>query len=94
MSSAPSLTESEILSDVLAPDQGDLAPEVAKTILRWKFSEGAVAQIERLATRNRNGTITPEERDQLQRFLRVGSLVNLLQAKARISLRGSRDTGE
>jgi hypothetical protein len=41
----------------------------------------------RLAARNSRGKMTEAEREELERFLRVGSLVNLGQAKARRSLR-------
>jgi hypothetical protein len=43
----------------------------------------------RLAARNSQGKITESEREELERFLRVGSLVNLAQAKARRSLHRS-----
>ena len=64
-----------------------LQPEVARTILEWKFSATAVTRMNRLAQRNRDGTITPVERDELEKFIRVGSLINLVQAKARLALR-------
>lgn len=86
MSTSFALSESEILADVLSADEGDFSPETARSILRWRFSEKATAEIQRLSLRNRNGTITPEEREQLDRFLRVGSLINLMQARARRSL--------
>jgi uncharacterized protein YnzC (UPF0291/DUF896 family) len=60
---------------------------VARSILEWKFSAKSVAKMNRLANRNRQGKITEQEREELERFLRVGSLVNLAQAKARRSLR-------
>jgi hypothetical protein len=87
MSSPTKVTESDILADVIAADRGDLSPDVAKTVLKWKFRANTVRQINRLAERNRKGTISDTEREQLQRYLRVGSLINLIQAKARLSLR-------
>jgi hypothetical protein len=86
MSSPSKVTESEILADVIAANRGDLSPEVAKTVLKWKFRADAVRRINRLAARNRKGTINDAEREQLQRYMRVGSLINLIQAKARLSL--------
>ena len=81
------ITESDILADVLAADEGDLSLEAARSILRWKFSSGSVKRINQLARRNQRGAITAAEREILERYLRVASLVNLLQAKARLSLR-------
>ena len=80
-------TEFEILSDVISPKRATLPPEVARTILKWKFPAKAVARMNKLATRNSSGKITPEEQDELERFLRVGSLINLVHAKARLSIR-------
>ena len=71
---------------MLAADEGDLSSEAARSILRWKFSSRSVKRINQLAERNQRGAITAAEREVLERYLRVASLVNLLQAKARLSL--------
>jgi|HubBroStandDraft_6_1064221.scaffolds.fasta_scaffold57017_2 hypothetical protein len=92
MANSTNTTESDILSDVIAANRGDLSPEVAKSVLKWKFKAAAVRRINKLADRNRKGTITDAEREQLQRYLRVGSLVNLIQAKARLSLQSADST--
>jgi hypothetical protein len=89
MSSSSKVTESDILADVIAANRGDLSPEVAKIVLKWKFRANTVRRINRLAERNRKGTISDTEREQLQRYLRVGSLINLIQAKARLSLQSA-----
>lgn len=86
MADTPTITESDILADVIAPDQGDLTPEVARSVLRWKFDDRAVSRMNELADRNNNGTISAQERQDLEKYLRVGSLINILQAKARLSL--------
>jgi len=90
MPATVAITESDILADVLASDKGDLSPEAARAILRWRFSSRSLRQINQLAKRNRDGAITAGEREALERYLRVGSLVNLLQAKARLSLQISK----
>jgi len=87
MSRNATVSEFEILCDVISPRRADLTPEVARSILEWKFSARSVAKMNRLAERNRLGKITESEREELERFLRVGSLVDLAQAKARRSLR-------
>ena len=83
----PPATELDILSDVISPKRATLQPDVARSILKWKFPAKSVTLMNRLARRNSSGKITPEEREELERFLRVGSLINLMQAKARLSLR-------
>jgi len=90
MSRSPTSNELKILSAVIAPNRADLTPGVARSILRWKFPAKAVAKMNRLAARNSAGTITQTEREELESFIRVGSLVNLAQAKARRSLERSK----
>jgi hypothetical protein len=87
MSQTSTITEADIMADVIRPEHGDFTPEVATSILRWKFTDGAAARMTELADRNSRGTITPVEREELEKYLRVGSFVNLVQAKARLSLR-------
>ncbi|HQU41487.1 MAG TPA: hypothetical protein PK867_01690 [Pirellulales bacterium] len=93
MGETSSITESEILADVIAPDQGDLAAEVAQSVLRWKFTDRALARMNDLAGRNNKGTITAQERQDLEKYLRVGNLINILQAKARLSLNSAAQPG-
>lgn len=81
------ITEVDIMADVIGPEHGDFSPEVAKSILRWKFTDRAAARMTELADRNSRGTLTASEREELDKYLRVGSFVNLVQAKARLSLR-------
>jgi len=85
--SQSTLSESDILAEVIAADVGDLSPDVAQSLLRWKFTDRAVARMTELADRNNKGTITPPEREDLEKYLRVDSLLNIVQAKARMSLK-------
>ena len=89
MSQIPTITEFEILTDVISPKRADLPRDVASYMLDWKFSAKSVTKMNKLAARNSQGKITEAEREELERFLRVGSLINLAQAKARHSLRES-----
>jgi hypothetical protein len=85
----PVVTEADILSEVVAPDQPGLPPESARSILELRFTEKATSRIRELLDRNNKSTITDEERSELDRYLRVGRFLDLLQAKARVSLRQS-----
>ncbi len=82
-------SESEILADIIAPEQGDLTAEVAQAVLRWKFTDRALSRMNELAQSNSKGTITAQERQQLEKYLRVGNLINIVQAKARLSLKSA-----
>ena len=89
---ATTVTEAEILAGVLSPNRGDFPAEVAQVVLNWKFDRRATAHINALARRNQKGTISAAEREELERYLRVGSFLNLIQAKARLSLMSAEES--
>ena len=78
-------TESEILEQVIESDSG-MPAEAAQALLRFQFNAVAVARINELAEKNRQGIIAPSERALLERYLRVGNFLNLVHAKARCAL--------
>jgi uncharacterized protein YnzC (UPF0291/DUF896 family) len=86
MKPAQAVTETEILKDVVAPDEPDLSPESARAILQLRFRQRAIDRMNELAEKNRQGSLTDAERGELDRYLRVGNFINLIQAKARNSL--------
>ena len=79
-------TESDILEQVMEPETGGMTPEAAKALLRFQFHGPAVARMNELAEKNRQGNIAPSERALLERYLRVGNFLNLIHAKARCAL--------
>ncbi len=79
-------TELDILAEVVDPEFGELSPESARAIMRLRFTARAVKRMDTLADRNRQGALTEAEQEEMQRYLRVGALVNLLQAKASLVL--------
>lgn len=91
---ATTISETDILADVLGADEGDLSPAVARAVMKWKFSSQTSRRITQLAQKNQRGSITARERETLERYLRVGSFINLLQAKARLSLKSSVRAGK
>jgi hypothetical protein len=80
------ITETEILEQVLEPNGTGMSAEAAKALLGFRFNESAVARINELAEKNRQGTLTPAERALLERYQRVGNFLNLIHAKARCVL--------
>ncbi len=87
MSSAnPTITEAHILEQLVMPDQPGLSPETARAILDLRFGPSALSRMDELAEKNRLGTLTEAERQEMEKYLRVGSFLNLMQAKLRQSL--------
>jgi hypothetical protein len=80
------ITEADILSDIVAPDRPGLSEEAARSILSLRFSEGARERIRKLLEANNKGSIAAAEKSELDKYLRVGQFLDLLQAKARVSL--------
>jgi hypothetical protein len=90
MASAPTeITEADILSQVIAPDQPTLPSALSESILSLRFSEQAVDRMNELAEKNRQSALTELERRELERYQRVGNFLNLMQAKAKLSLQHS-----
>lgn len=81
------ITEAEILEKVVSPQGDNLAPETARGFLTLRFDRKATQAIRKLLLQNNRGTITAEDRLALEKYLRVGQFLDLLHAKARLSLR-------
>jgi len=82
-------TEAAILARVIRPDDAGLPPEAARALLNLRLDRADLDRIHDLLTRNQENVLTPPELAELDSYLRVGSFLDLMQAKARRSLRGS-----
>lgn len=85
-------SEMAILTRVLEPDKPTLSPEAAHALLALDFSPADKARMRELAAKAREGTLTPAEQAATDSYERVGHLLNILQSKARRSLRGRHTT--
>jgi hypothetical protein len=92
MASTTTITEADILEKLVAPKEGDMDPDAARAVLGFKFDSATTKQIRQLLQKNNRGTITASERVTLEKFLRVGKFIDILHAKARLSLRDSNTT--
>jgi hypothetical protein len=80
------ITEAAILEKIVAPHSA-FSPDVARELLAFKFDRDATALMRRLLQQNNRGTISAQDRLTLEKYLRVGQFLDLLHAKARLSLR-------
>jgi hypothetical protein len=85
LTTPPSIAE--ILEQVIAPRAGDFSPEAARALLTLGFDRPTTTRIRQLLQKNNRGTITADDRLTLEKYLRVGQLLDLLHAKARMSLK-------
>ena len=80
------LTEADILEEVIAPNRSTFSRQVAEEFLSLRFNDSATERIRKLLQKNNAGTICETEKSTLDSYLRVGVFLDLLQAKARVSL--------
>ena len=80
------ITESDILASIVSANGATLSTEAAESLLELKFPARDTNRIRSLLRKNNAGTIDAEERIALEKYLRVGQFLDLLHAKARLSL--------
>ena len=78
--------ESAILAWVIAANQPDLPPDVAAEVLKWGFDEADQQRMVELASKARQGRLTPDEQQESESFERVSSFLGLVKSKPRRSL--------
>ena len=83
-------SEIAIFARVIKANDGDLSRELARYILTLGFDEQDQARMRELAESNQEGTLSPEEREELQNYVKAGRMLALLHSKARRSLKVSR----
>jgi hypothetical protein len=77
----------EILARIIRPEQGRMTPEAAREILEYKLPPDDCERVSSLAAKSRDGTLTADERTVLDEYERVAALVEIMQSKARLSLK-------
>jgi hypothetical protein len=78
---------SEILKRVLHPEHGDLPPEVARYLLSLHLDQYDRDRMETLGVKANRGTLTADETKELDSYLDVSLSLDVLHAKARLSLK-------
>jgi hypothetical protein len=81
------VTEADILSRLIDPSNPSLTPDAARALLQLQYADSDHARMEELATKSNEGTLSPEERRELESYVFVGDVLALLKSKARLSLR-------
>lgn len=79
-------TRANILEHVINPKIGDLAAELARYILSLDFPETDQARFQHRSGKAQEGTLTEEERAELEDFLNINDFLTIVQSKARASL--------
>ena len=84
---SPSKTAPAIGGRIVKPDQANLTPEIARAILKIDFDPEDHRRVDELSAKAQKGTLTPEERAELEEYIRVDLKLTVLRSKARLSLK-------
>ncbi len=83
---ASTVTEADVLDQLMTAEHLGFTAESAQAILSLHFCPAAISRMNELADKSRQGTLSDAERGELEKYLRVGHFINVVQAKARLSL--------
>ncbi len=64
-----------------------MSAEAAQAVWNWRFSDKAVRQMRSLLDRNNKADLSPSEHEELESYVRVGLLLDVVRAKALLSLK-------
>jgi hypothetical protein len=84
-------SEVSILNRILRPNSPTFSPDAAQDILTLDFDKADKDRMRELSAKARAGTLTAREDAEAGKYELIGHLLNIMQSKARRSLKGRRD---
>jgi hypothetical protein len=73
-----------VLNSLFDPSRPSFTKEGVQTLLGLKCSDAELARMENLAEKANQGTLNAEERREYDIWVRAGTFISMLQAKARL----------
>ena len=92
MSSSPRNDEASILARAIDPENGLWTPSVAHGILSLALSPADRERMNELAAKSRDGSLAADEQLEIESFRQACRLLDLMKAKARLSLKRAGET--
>jgi hypothetical protein len=83
--------DTAILTRAMSPARGTLSRQAAQEILQWGFPPEDKQRMAELSAKVRRGELTSEEELEIDSYVRVGHIINLMQAKARLTITQATD---
>lgn len=80
-------TLSELLVRVIEPEKQELSQELAEFLARLQFPPQDQQRLKELAEKQRQGTLSEVEEAEMDGYIQVADLVEVLKAKALTSLK-------
>ena len=89
MASGPATisTDAAILTRLIRPEQTDLLAEAARVLLDLRLDPSHLDRLHDLTVRNQDDALSVAELGELASYIRISAFLDLMQAKARLSLR-------
>jgi hypothetical protein len=81
-----------VLEQFAELDVQSISPETASKLLSFQFDNLHHERVRLLSEKAQQGTLTPDEQDDLDEYIRVGTLLGILQSRARQVLRNTGQT--
>jgi hypothetical protein len=76
-------TEAAILARVIEADETEITPDVARYLLSMQLPDADRDRVDELSARARAGSLTDAEKAELDSYLHIGSLLGVMQSRAR-----------
>jgi hypothetical protein len=76
-------SEAAILARIIQADKRQLTPEAARYLLSMKLPPADEDRVNELSAKAREGSLTEAEAQELDSYLHIGSLLAVMQSKAR-----------
>ncbi len=80
-------TEATMLARAFGVESGDLPKEAAHVLLRARLPAADLKRMQELGELAQRGALTPVQQREAEAYDRVGLVIELLQSKARLSLK-------
>ncbi len=80
-------SEIAILTRVLQPEEATLSADAARSILALDFTPDDRDRMQELAAKARAGTLSEREHVEIDNYEKVGHVLSLMKAKAKVSLK-------
>ena len=75
MNTQVTLTEADLLTEVVEPNRATLSAQLAEELLSLRFNDDATDRIRNLLQKNNAGTINSSEKQTLDNYLHVSAFV-------------------
>jgi hypothetical protein len=85
-------TEAAILARVIEADETEITVDVARYLLSMQLPDADRDRVDELSAKARSGSLTDAEEAELGSYLRIGSLLGVMQSRARRLLKKAGST--